>query len=44
MKNIVIEKPDLSFLDVQESEEETLDPWEEQCFQEKLNLGLIPRR
>ena len=41
MKNIVIEKPDLSFLDpVQESEEETLDPWEEQCFQEILNSGL----
>ena len=40
MKDIDIEKPDLSFLDVQESEEEPLDPWEEQCFQEILNSGL----
>ena len=40
MKNIVIEKPDLSFLDVQESEEEPLDAWEEQSFEEILNSGL----
>ena len=40
MKNIKIEKPDLSFLYVQKSEEEPLDAWEEQCFQDILNSGL----
>ena len=41
MKNIKIEKPDLSFLDpVQESEEEPLEAWDEQRFQEILNSGL----
>ena len=40
MKNIFIEKPDLSFLDIQESEEEPLDAWDEQYFQEILNSRL----
>ena len=40
MKNIKIEKPDLSFLYGQKSEEEPLDAWEEQCFQDILNSGL----
>ena len=36
----LIEKPDLSFLDIQKCKEEPLDPWEEQSFQEILNSGL----
>ena len=39
-ERFLIEKPDFSFLDIQTCKEETLDPWEEQSFQEILNSGL----